>query len=82
MEKLNLDQFILIQQQKHWQIIILVSKMLFKVFCTGPVAGLMKDLIGLLNKSSLNTLKFQSRDHYQEVLTCNCLLNQEVQKKS
>ena len=34
MEKLNLDQFISIQQQKQWQIINLVSKMLFKKCCT------------------------------------------------
>ena len=31
--------------------------------------GLMKDLAGLLNQSSLNTLTFQLKDHYQEVLT-------------
>ena len=49
MEKLNLDQFISIQQQKQWQIINLVSKMLFKKCCTGLIIGLMKDLVGLLS---------------------------------
>ena len=29
--------------------------------------GLMKDLAGMLNQSSLNTLTFQLIDHYQEV---------------
>ena len=48
MEKLNLDQFISIRQQKQWQIINLVSRMLFKKFCTGLITGLMKDLAGLL----------------------------------
>ena len=47
MEKLNLDQFILIQQQK--LSLNLVSKMLFKKFCTRLIIGLMKDLVGLLN---------------------------------
>ena len=28
-----------------------------------------EDLVGLLNQSSLNTLTFQLKDHYQEVLT-------------
>ena len=31
--------------------------------------GLMKDLAGLLNQLSLNTLTFQLIDPYQEVLT-------------
>ena len=48
MEKLNLDQFILIQQQKQCETINFVS-MVFKKFCTGLVTGLMKDLTGLLN---------------------------------
>ena len=46
MEKLNLDQFILVQQQKQWEIINLVSKMVFKKFCAGLITGLMKDLDG------------------------------------
>ena len=37
--------------------------MLFKKFCTGLIIGLMKDLVGLLNQSSLNTLTFQRTDH-------------------
>ena len=32
-------------------------------------AGLMKDLAGLFNQSSLNTLTSRLIDHYQEVLT-------------
>ena len=63
MEKLNLDQFILIQQQKQWQIINLVSKILFNKFCTVLISGLMTDLPGLLNYLSLNTLTFQLKDH-------------------
>ena len=31
--------------------------------------GFKKDLAGLLNQSSLNTLTFQLIDHYQKVLT-------------
>ena len=69
MEKLNLDQFILIQQQKQGYIISLVSKMLFKKFCAGLITGLIKHLAGLLNQSSVNTLIFQLIDHYQGVLT-------------
>ena len=42
--------------------------MLFKKFCTGLIIGLMKDLVGLLNQLSLNTLTFQITDHHQEVL--------------
>ena len=49
MEKLNLDQFISIQQQKPWETIYLVSKILFKKFCTWLITGLMKDLVVLLN---------------------------------
>ena len=49
MEKLNLDQFILVKQQKQSYIINLAFKMLFKKFCTGLITGLMKDLAGLLN---------------------------------
>ena len=49
MEKLNLDQFISIQQQKQWQIINLVSEILFNKFCTGLIIGLMKDLVRLLS---------------------------------
>ena len=63
MEKLNLDQFILIQQQKQWQIINLVSKIFFNKFCTVLISGLMMDLPGLLNYLSLNTLTFQLKDH-------------------
>ena len=49
MEKLNLDQFISIQQQKQWCIINSLSKMFFKNFSTELEIGLMKDLVGLLN---------------------------------
>ena len=31
--------------------------------------GLINDLAGLLNQSSLNALTFRLIDHYQEVLT-------------
>ena len=41
----------------------MVQKIIFKKFCTGLIIGLMKDLVGLLNQSSLNTLTFQSTDH-------------------
>ena len=37
----------------------------------------MKDLAGLLNLLSLNTLTFQVIDHYREVLTQNYLLNKK-----
>ena len=63
MGKLNLDQFILIQQQKQWQIINLVSKILFSKFCAVLISGLMTDLPGLLNYLSLNTLTFQPKYH-------------------
>ena len=43
--------------------------MLFKKFCTGLITRLIKDLAGLMNELSLNTLTFQLIDHYQEVLT-------------
>ena len=33
------------------------------------MSGLMKDLAGLLNQSSLNKLIFQLMKHYQEVRT-------------
>ena len=46
----------------------LVLTNLFKKFCTGLITGLMKDLVGLLKQSSLNTLTFQLIDHYHEVL--------------
>ena len=39
----------------------------------------MKDLAGLLNQLSLNTLKSQLIDHYQEVLIWTYLLNYKVQ---
>ena len=39
----------------------------------------MKDLAGLLNQLSLNTLKFQLINHYQEVLIWTYLLNYKVQ---
>ena len=38
--------------------------MLFKKFCTGLITGLIKDLAGLLNYLSVNTLTFQLIDHY------------------
>ena len=41
----------------------------------------MKDLAGLLNQLSLNTLKFQLIDHYQEFLIWTYLLNYKVQEK-
>ena len=41
----------------------------------------MKDLAGLLNQLSLNTLTFQLIDHYQEVLIWTYLLNYKVQEK-
>ena len=41
----------------------------------------MKDLAGLLNQLSLNTLKSQLIDHYQEVLIWTYLLNYKVQEK-
>ena len=47
--KLNLLQFISIQQQKQWYIINLLLKMLFKKFCTGLITGLIKGLAGLVN---------------------------------
>ena len=42
--------------------------MFFNKFCTGLIPGLKKDLAGLLNYSSLNTLTFQLIGHYQEIL--------------
>ena len=41
----------------------------FQIFYTLLIIGLMKDLAGLLNQSSLNTLTFQLIHRYQEVLT-------------
>ena len=46
----------------------LVLKKLFKKSRTGLITGLMKNLVGLLKQSSLNTLTFQLTDHYEEVL--------------
>ena len=40
--------------------------MFFKKFCTGSIIELMKNLGGLLDQSSLNTLTFRFTDHYQE----------------
>ena len=40
--------------------------MLFKKFCRGLINELMKDMAGLVNSLSLNTLTFQPIDHYQE----------------
>ena len=40
----------------------------FQEICTGLITGLIKDLAGLLNSLSLNTLTFRVIDHYQEVL--------------
>ena len=57
--KLNLLQFISIQQQKRRQIINLTLKKLFKKFYTALTDELMKDLVGLLNQLILNTLTFQ-----------------------
>ena len=37
--------------------------------------GLMKDLAGMLNQSSLNTLTFHFIDHYQGVFLWTYLLN-------
>ena len=37
--------------------------------------GLIKDLGGMLNQLSLNTLTFQVIDHYQEVFILTYLLN-------
>ena len=42
--------------------------MLFKKFCTELMLGLIKDLVGLLNKLSHNTLIFQLRDHNRKFL--------------
>ena len=39
----------LIQQQKQWKIITLISKILFKKFYTGMMNELIKNLAGLLN---------------------------------
>ena len=44
--------------------------------------GLMKVLVRLLNQINLSASIFQLLDNYQEVLTWNCLLNWEVQKKN
>ena len=41
----------------------------FQGVCTELITGLMKDLVGLLNQSSLNKLTFQFIDRYQGVLT-------------
>ena len=43
--------------------------------------GLIKDLAGMLNQLSLNTLTFRIIDHYEEVLIWTYLLNLEVQEK-
>ena len=58
MEKLNLDQFNLIQQQK--TVINHESnlEMLFKKFCIGMITGLMKDLAGYLNSLRLSILPY------------------------
>ena len=37
--------------------------------------GLIMDLAGMLNQSSLNTLTFQLKDRYQEVFMWTYLLN-------
>ena len=37
--------------------------------------GLIMELAGLLNLLNLNTLIFQLKDHYQEILICIYLLN-------
>ena len=44
-------------------------EILFKKLCTGLIIGLMKDLVGLLNQSSFNTLILQLTGYYQEVFT-------------
>ena len=41
----------------------------FQKIFTPLMSGLIKDLAGLFNQSSLNTLTFRLKDHYQEVLT-------------
>ena len=52
-----------------YQITLKVTlKMLFKKFCTGLILGLMKDLAGLLNQLSLNTLTFQLTDLIRKFL--------------
>ena len=35
---------------------------LFKKFCIGLIIGLMKDLVGMLKQSNLNTSTFQKKD--------------------
>ena len=60
MEKLNLDQFISIQQQKQWQIIESILKMLFKKFCTGLIIGLMKDLVFIVELIESQYIKISS----------------------
>ena len=49
MEKLNLDQFISIQQKKTVINHKFSLKNAFQEICTGLITGLMKDLAGLLN---------------------------------
>ena len=51
--------------------------MLFKKFCTELIIGVMKDVVGLLNQSSLNTLTFQLIDHYQKFL---CRATRRIKK--
>ena len=60
MEKLNLDQFISIQQQKQWQIMESILKMLFKKFCTGLIIGLMKDLVFIVELIESQYIKISS----------------------
>ena len=55
---------------------------LFKRFCTELIIGLMKDLIGFLKQSSLNTQTFQLIDHYQEVIPWNYLWIKKSRKRT
>ena len=43
--------------------------------------GLIKDLAGMWNQLSLNTLTFQLIHNYQEVFIWTYLLNSKVQEK-
>ena len=43
--------------------------------------GLIKDLAGMLNQLSLDTLTFQLIDHYQEVLIWTYLLNEKLKER-
>ena len=57
------------------------ERFLFQKLYTWLMFGLMKDLAGMLNQSSLNALTFPLTDRYQEVVISTYLLNWEVQEK-